>query len=228
MSTKARKTAGRSSNAKGRARKPRAGYRRKSSGRGVFFAIALGVAVLGALFYLSRGGSSGSGSYEFDVGNPKAGQAAPPIRLPSTAGGVFDLASMRGKTVVLYFQEGIMCQPCWNQLNDMEKDFGRFRSLGIDSIVSITSDPLDALRQKVADEGLSSPLLSDPGVAVSRTYEANLFGMMGTSMNGHSFVVVGPDGNIKWRADYGGAPNHYMYIPIDVLLEHMRRGLQAT
>ena len=225
MSTKTRKNAGRSSNAKRRAGKPRTG---RTSGRGVFLAIALGVAVLGVLFYLSRGGSSGSQSYAFEVGNPKAGQAAPPIRLPSTAGGEFDLASMRGKTVVLYFQEGVMCQPCWDQLKDIEKDFGRFRSLGIDSIVSITSDPLDALTQKVADEGLSTPLLSDPGVAVSKTYEANQFGMMGTGMNGHSFVVVGPDGIIKWRADYGGAPNHYMYIPINVLFDQMQRGLKTT
>ncbi|MGH2726898.1 MAG: peroxiredoxin family protein, partial [Actinomycetota bacterium] len=187
-----------------------------------------GVAVLAALFYLSRDGSSGSGSFAFGVGNPKAGEPAPPMRLASTAGGVFELGSMRGRTVALYFQEGIMCQPCWDQLKDIEKNFDQFRSLGVDSIVSITHDPLDALKQKVADESLSTPLLSDPGVAVSKTYEANLFGMMGTSTNGHSFVVVGPDGIIKWRADYGGPPNHYMYVPINILLEHMRKGLQAT
>ena len=32
--------------------------------------------------------------------------------------------------------------------------------------------------------------------------------MMGNSRNGHSFVLVGPDGQISWRADYGGAPDY--------------------
>lgn len=226
MSTRTPKKPGQVSARKARQRRSRSRYRR-SSARGVFIAIGAGVAVLAALFYLSNRGGPGSGSYAYQVGNPKAGEAAPPMRLPSTAGGAFDLASARGETVMLYFQEGIMCQPCWDQLKDIEKSFEEFRALGIDAVASITSDPLDALRQKVADEGLATPLLSDPGVAVSRTFEANLFGMMGTGMNGHSFVIVGPDGVIKWRADYGGAPHHYMYVPIDVLLEHMRQGLNV-
>lgn len=210
-----------------KARKRRSRYS-GSGARGVFMTIAAGVAVLAALFYLSnRGGPGGGGKYAFQVGNPKAGQAAPPMVLPSTAGGTFDLAALRGKTVMLYFQEGLMCQPCWNQLKDIEKSFEQFRALGIDSVVSITGDPLDALRRKVADEGLSSPVLSDRGVAVSKAYETNLFGMMGPRFNGHSFIVVGPDGVVKWRADYGGPPNYYMYVPIDTLLQHMRQGLGA-
>ena len=30
--------------------------------------------------------------------------------------------------------------------------------------------------------------------------------MMGDMRDGHSFVLVGPDGVIRWRADYGGSP----------------------
>jgi hypothetical protein len=36
--------------------------------------------------------------------------------------------------------------------------------------------------------------------------------------DGHSFVLVGPDGVIRWRADYGGAPNYTMFLPTDRML----------
>jgi peroxiredoxin Q/BCP len=45
--------------------------------------------------------------------------------------------------------------------------------------------------------------------------------------NGHSFVLVGPDGLVRWRADYGGPPRFSMYIPIPNLLADMSAGLAA-
>jgi peroxiredoxin Q/BCP len=200
-------------------------------------AVAIGVAVvaLGAIFLLSDTGGRPSdrssddgpaGNYAYQVGNPGPGEEAPPIKLPSTDGSTFDLASLRGQTVLLYFQEGVMCQPCWDQLKDMEAQSDEFKALGIDKTVSITNDPLDALKQKVGDEGISTPLLSDPGLVVSKTYDANSYGMMGKSRNGHTFIVVGPDGKIRWRADYGGAPDYTMYVPVPNLLADMRAGLQ--
>ncbi len=74
-------------------------------------------------------------------------------------------------------------------------------------MVSITTDPLDALKQKVADEGITTPILSDPTMAVSQEYHANQYGMMQSSSDGHSFIVVGLNGLITRQADYGGAPN---------------------
>jgi peroxiredoxin Q/BCP len=104
---------------------------------------------------------------------------------------------------------------------------GDVRALGIDQVVSITSDPLSALKQKVADEGLSIPVLSDPNLTVSSSYSANAYGMMGASRDGHTFIVVGPDGRIKWRADYGGAPKYTMYVPIPNLIADIRVGLSG-
>jgi len=214
---------------------------------GILAAVVVGVAIiaLGVIFFVnnsggsspsgsSSGGSSSSGSpvgvgqagkYAFQVGSPGPGEQAPPITLPSTAGGTFDLALLRGKTVLLYFQEGLTCQPCWDQLKDIQSKSDEFHALGIDQIVSITTDPLDALEQKVTDEGLSIPVLSDRGLAVSRAYTANGYGMMGASRDGHTFILVGPDGRIEWRADYGGAPNYTMYVPVPKLIADIRAGL---
>jgi peroxiredoxin len=201
---------------------------------GALVAIVVGVAVLalGAIFFLNnRGGSSAgagqAGQYAFQVGSPGVGEMAPAIQLASTTGGTFDLASQRGKTVLLYFQEGLTCQPCWDQLKDIQSNISQFKALGIDTIVSITTDPLDALRQKVSDEGLTIPVLSDPLLMVSQAYTANGYGMMGTSRDGHTFIVVGPDGRIRWRADYGGSPNYTMYVPISNLVADIRAGLKG-
>jgi len=216
-------------------------YRRKNRTLSIVVkaAVAVGVGgvailVLWAIFFLNNNSGGGTstrtgqaGKYVFQVGNPGPGEVAPPITLQSTDGSTFDLAALRGKTVLLFFQEGLSCQPCWDQIKDMEAQSNQFQALGIDTIVSITSDQLDALKQKVADEGLSTPVLSDPNLAVSHTYHANDYGMMGESSDGHTFIIVGPDGRIRWRADYGGPPNYTMYVPIPTLIADMKEGLRG-
>jgi peroxiredoxin len=209
------------------------GKRRIGFGAKVVGVAAVGVLALAAIYFASNSGSSAQGAsstgrYPFAVGEPGAGSEAPPLELPSTEGGTFELESLRGQTVLLYFQEGVMCQPCWDQLKDIERRWDEFEALGIDSLVSITTDQLHLLKQKVGYEGLTTPLLSDSDVAVSSRYNTNLYGMMGRGYNGHSFIVVAPDGTISWRADYGGPPQYTMYLPVPDLLADMRRGLAGT
>jgi peroxiredoxin len=201
--------------------------RRLSSTAKAALTIAVAVAVLGGIFVVSNLGGSpvGGDAYAYEVADPGPGTAAPLLRLAATDGSTFDLAAQRGKTVLLFFQEGLGCQACWDQINAIEADPESFRSLGIDVVVSVTSNPLDLLKQKVADDRITTPVLADPDLAASETYGANQYGMMGTTANGHSFVVVGPDGVIRWRADYGGPPNYTMYVPIDRLLADLRAGL---
>lgn len=165
--------------------------------------------------------------YPYVAGRPGQGRPAPGFALPSTDGQAVALDDYQGQTVLLYFQEGLMCQPCWDQLRDIEQRWDDFSAVGIDSAVTITNDPLNALRQKVALEGLESPVLSDRDLSVSETYDTNKYGMMGGTTNGHTFIVVGPEGEIQWRADYGGAPKYTMYLPVDALLADLKAGLGA-
>lgn len=202
--------------------------------------VGAAVAVLAVVFAVSNAGGGGSagatgaggngqaGEFAYAVGNPGPGSPAPPIELPSTDGGTWNLESKRGKRVLLYFQEGLMCQPCWDQITDIERDPAKLRALGIDEMVSITGNELDDLTQKVADEGITTPVLADPGLPVSEQYAANQYGMMGDSANGHSFVVVGPEGQIEFRADYGGAPNYTMYLPVPNLMADLKAGLRKA
>lgn len=190
-------------------------------------AVIIGVVlliVLGGL-WLAWTSNGASGKYAFKVGYPGPGKMAPSIQLASTAGGTFDLAALNGKTVLLYFQEGIMCDPCWDQIKDIEANLRQFKAAGIDKVISITTDPLDLLKEKSRNDRLSTPVLSDPNLAVSKAYNANLYGMMGLGRDGHTFILVGPDGRIRWRADYGGAPDYTMYVPVPDLLADIGRGL---
>jgi peroxiredoxin Q/BCP len=166
-----------------------------------------------------------AGRYKFQVGSPGPGQPAPMFHLPASDGGQFDLASQHGHPVLLYFQEGLTCQPCWDQLRDITTNFKSFQALGIDKIVSITTDPIGQIEQKLANENLSALVLSDSDLAVSGAYDTNSYGMMGRSRDGHSFILVGSDGRIVWRADYGGAPDYTMNLPVKYLLADLRRGL---
>ncbi len=206
--------------------------KRSSVTRMIAVAVAV-MAVLGGLFAIYRTSSSNEGPggtterTAYDVGSPGIGAEAPAFSLPASSGGTVDLADYRGETVLLYFQEGLMCQPCWDQITDLEDSSEAVEDAGVDALVSITTDPIDLISQKVRDEGITTPVLSDPDLAVSREYSTNQFGMMGDSRNGHSLILIGPDGRIQWRADYGGAPDYTMYVPVKRLLADLRAGREA-
>lgn len=181
--------------------------------RSLVVAAVVAVVVLIGLFIVYRSNSAAdtgaaAGSDRFDVGSPGIGAMAPEFTLPDVtappaAGGgpaTVALSAYRGRTVLLYFHEGLGCQPCWDQIRDLQKDPGALRALGVDQLLTITSGPLDLVAQKMHDDALTAPARVDTGLRVSTTYQANRYGMMGTSRDGHSFVLVGPDGRIEWRA----------------------------
>lgn len=200
----------------------------RASRRGAMITIAMvGVVVIAAvavLYLVFRSGpgathsAAGGSGYEHAAGDPGTGKQAPSFTLTSGSGSPVRLADYRGRTVLLYFQEGLSCQPCWDQIRDLEQNQAALRAAGVDAVLSITTDPADLIGRKAADEELATPVLSDPDLAVSRAYAANQYGMMGDGRDGHSFVLVGPDGTIQWRADYGGAPKYTMFLPTDKML----------
>ena len=211
------------------------GAQTRTSRKSTIIAAVTAVAVLLGLYavYANASNNTGPGgttaASAYDVGSPGVGETAPAFTLESATGNSVSLADYRGKNVLLYFQEGLMCQPCWTQITDLEKASDAVAVAGIDAIVSITTDPVNLLAQKVKDDGITTtPVLADPDLAVSRQYATNQYGMMGDSRNGHSLILVGPDGRIQWRADYGGAPNYTMYVPVDRLLADLRAGTASA
>lgn len=205
---------------KGRADRSRSsGHRR----RHWFWPVALlaAVAVFVGLYLTYRSSSdavTAGGGSDYQVGSPGVGAPAPDFALTSTQDQLVSVSSYQGKSVLLYFHEGLGCQPCSDQIRDLEKDDAALAAAGVDQLLTITSGPQDLIAQKMADDDLSAVALTDTDLAVSRQYNANRYGMMGDDRDGHTFILVGPDGTIQWRADYGGAPRYTMYVPVPQLL----------
>jgi len=153
------------------------------------------------------------------------GSVAPNFSLPSTSGGTFRLSDYRGKSnVLLFFNEGLSCQPCLTQMQDLDALNSEFKSLNV-VVVSITGDPLHTLADWTQSSGPTyGMVLSDQGLQVSRTY-----GMLGSDVSmmpgtapGHTFLLVNENGVIVWRHDYGP---YNMNVPNDEVMAAVRSAL---
>lgn len=174
------------------------------------------------------------------------GTKAPDFTLPSTTGKSISLSDYRGKkNVLLYFQEGVMCDPCWQQTLDIQKVYDKFQSKGIE-LLTITVDPLNALTKNAQKFGITLPVLADENLKVSTAYDVLKDSMHPGSRPGHTFVLVDKEGNIVWRKAYFlasgstkmtmkmgsqvmtmdmgmdmGTPDSVMYLPVERLLADM-------
>ncbi|MGH9994267.1 MAG: peroxiredoxin family protein [Nitrososphaeraceae archaeon] len=159
---------------------------------------------------------------------------APSFTLPATTGNNISLSDYKGKkNVLLYFQEGIMCAPCWKQLEDIQKEYGKFDSLDVE-VLTITVDPLNALIKESQKRGITLPVLDDgDDLSVSKEYDVLDQSMHPGSRPGHSFILIGKDGDIIWRKDYYPAGQNMggmnmnmggrMYVPVEELLTEINK-----
>ena len=105
------------------------------------------------------------------------------------------------------------------QVVDLQDD-ERFQALGV-ALLSISPDPADAWAAEGSKLGITTPLLSDPGNRVATMYGVMRW-KMPSNEPGHTFVLVGADGRIRWVRDYG-APEHggAMYVPVPDLVAQL-------
>jgi peroxiredoxin len=109
------------------------------------------------------------------------------------------------------------------QVVDLQTD-KTFKFLGV-PVLAISPDPVSAWQKEGDDLGITSPMLSDPGNQVWFQYGVPGWMMMGTEP-GHTFFLVGPDGNVDWVRDYG-APEHggAMYVAPNEIAAQVERAL---
>lgn len=130
-----------------------------------------------------------------------ASGVAPSFQLASTDGTTVSLADFRGGNVLLYFNEGVGCDICFSQTAKLETDTA-FESLDV-TLVPIVMNPAAQVKTELDRFGLRTPYLVDPDGSVSRSYDTLGRGHH-AELPGHSFVLVGPDGEMRWRGDYPG------------------------
>ena len=132
------------------------------------------------------------------------GQPAPNFALQSYDGTTVSLNSLRGKKLVLFFNEGIVCYPaCWNQIAALGTD----KELNNDQIATVSIVP-DAKEQwltatrRMPDLGKERILL-DTSTSVSQSYGMmNLASSMHKGVKpGHTYVVVDKNGIVRYTYD---------------------------
>ncbi len=179
---------------------------------------SLAVAAIVAIAYV--------GLQEAGTGAPLliAGDRAPSFTLSSTNGTTFSLGNFAGRSdVLLFFNEGLSCSPCLQQMVDIDRNYSDFSKMGL-VVVTITTDSPSSMKTWAQNNQISRMLvLSDPMLQVDRDYDTlNVGSMHPGSAAGHTFILVGKDGNVIWRNDYGSST---MYVPMGSLLAAVRTAL---
>src|SRR5262252_359379 len=132
------------------------------------------------------------------------GDPAPEFTLLDADGKEVSLSSFRGQRVIVYFYPAALTPGCTKQACDFRDSLASLNSAGI-TVLGISPDKPAKLARFREKEGLTFPLLSDPGREVLRAYgaygEKTMYGKTTVGVIRSTFVV-GEDGKIE-KAYYG-------------------------
>lgn len=144
----------------------------------------------------------------------EAGSAAPAFSLPASDGSSLSLSDLKGRDVLLYFNEGVGCDSCFYQTVELEQNGSMLADAGL-TLVPIVVNPMPDVQRELERFGIVTPYLVDGDRSVSRAY-----GVLGTGMHadlpGHGFVLIDGDGTLRWRGDYPS-----MYVATSDLLAEL-------
>ena len=131
------------------------------------------------------------------------GDTAPDFTLPDADGHHVALSALRGQRVIIYFYPAAMTPGCTKQACDF-RDSKRDLSDAGYTVLGISPDTPAKLAKFRDRDGLTFPLLSDPGLDVLKAYgaygEKMLYGKKSVGVIRSTFVIDA-DGKIE-RAYY--------------------------
>jgi peroxiredoxin Q/BCP len=132
------------------------------------------------------------------------GDRAPDFTLPDADGHDVRLADLRRRKVVLYAYPAASTPGCTTQAGDFRDSLASLRSAGYE-VVGLSPDPPATLARFRDAEGLSFPLLSDPGTQVLTAYgaygEKSLYGKTVVGVIRSTFVL--DEHGVVTSASYG-------------------------
>ena len=157
-------------------------------------------------FFLNgnNGQSSTKGQSETATLDELVGKPAPDFTLESYNGETTTLSSLKGKNVVLFFNEGLMCYPaCWDQIAAVGKDT-EFTAKNT-AVLTIVTDPKKDWKgavEKMPDLAKATVLL-DTNRKVSVAYKMlSLPSSMHRGQTpGHTYVIIDKEGIVRYVRD---------------------------
>ena len=134
-------------------------------------------------------------SKEYRVPTPvrlEAGAAAPPFTLDDQDGNRVSLSEFAGDKVIVYFYPAASTPGCTAEACDFRDNINSLKSAGY-RVLGISKDAAPALKQFQAEQDLNFPLLSDPDLAVHKSYgaygEKSLYGKTVTGTIRSTFTI---------------------------------------
>lgn len=164
-------------------------------------------AMLVAAIFLFNGNSGQSSSTSQTVNislDSLVGKTAPDFTLENYNGEKVTLSKLKGKNVVLFFSEGLMCYPaCWDQIAAFGKD-NEFASK--DTIaLTILNDPKSDWKMAIEKmpELAKAVVLFDTDKRISITYDMLSLpsSMHKGQLPGHTYVVIDKEGIVRYVKD---------------------------
>jgi peroxiredoxin Q/BCP len=132
------------------------------------------------------------------------GDPAPDFTLSDADGNQVSLSALRGQKVIIYFYPAAMTPGCTKEACDFRDSRSDLSDAGF-TVLGISPDSPAKLAKFRDQEGLTFPLLSDPGREVLKAYgaygEKTMYGKTTVGVIRSTFVV-GEDGRIE-NAYYG-------------------------
>ena len=132
------------------------------------------------------------------------GKPAPDFALADSNGKIYSLGGLRGKNIVIFFNEGLMCYPSyWEQIVTFVRDdrLNREDTIVLSVVVDSPEKWQEAIRQM--PELAEAIVIFDDNTEVS-----GQFGMLATESSmhkglfpGHSYVVIDKEGIIRYVLD---------------------------
>ena len=169
----------------------------------IIIAVTVAIVVGGVMLFSKTSASPSASNKKATIGNP-----APDFTLPSTENQTVRLSSFRGnKNVLIFFHEGLSCDPCMQQMPELEKSTDEFEKMNIE-LLYVTFDPVDQSKEAKSRFGIKKPILSYNSANTEVDYDLTNYSMDMGRRAGHTFVLVDTNGQITWRKDYWPGRGH--------------------
>lgn len=135
-----------------------------------------------------------------DSTNSLVGKTLPDMQLTDKTGQLYSLENLKGKNVVLFFSEGIMCYPaCWDQIVAFGTD-PRFNSSDTIALSVVTDQPSEWEQAKSKMPDITkATILFDQGARASKQYGllSAHSSMHAGEMPGHSYILIDKQGIVR-------------------------------